>query len=190
MSCSTGVSKFSCEFSNVSNLIPVFLHTSFCSLWESLLTWWVSFHGHDRLPYALSAYLCDLTPTVSCISHLFQSELLRRCPGSIGPTLLCPWLLRCTINIGRWWRRAAGLSFGATCGARHILWWLGEVHRLALSVGSRCQWRWYTGVRLLTCRRDGRRWLQARQLSGRRVVRVMLRGRCDGRRFQAALGRW
>jgi hypothetical protein len=188
MSCLTGISNLSCEFSNVSNLIPVLLHTSFCSLRKRLYTWCVSFHGHGRLPHALSAYLCDLTPTVSCISHLFQTELFRRGPWSIGPTLLCPGFLRCTIDIGRWWRRAAGLSFTATCGARHILWSLGEVHRLALSVGSRCQWWWYTGVRLLTCRRDGRRWLQARQLSSRRVVRVMLRSRCDGRRFQAALG--
>ena len=134
-------------------------------------------------------YLCNLTPAVPRISHLFQPQLLSRRPWCVCPALLGLGLLRWSINFSRLGRRTACLRLGATSGACHVFWWLVQGHRLALPVRSGCQWWESTGVRLLTCRGDGRRWLQTWQLSGGRVVRVMLRSRCDGRRVQAAFGR-
>jgi hypothetical protein len=131
-------------------------------------------------------YLCDLTPTVSRVSHLLQPQFLGRRPRCVCAALLELRLLRRGVDIRSRRDRTACLRLGRLVGARHCFWRLVQGHRFALAVRGR---RLRTAWRLLTCRDDWRRWLQAWRLSFCRILRSMRWRRSNRYRLQAASGR-
>lgn len=70
-------------------LVPMLLDTTLRPSWESLFGT-VSMNVDVALQFShksASSYLCDLSPTLACISHLLEAKLLRGRPRRIRATL-------------------------------------------------------------------------------------------------------
>ena len=78
------------DWSHVTHLVPMLLHTSFRTVWKCLTT--------PRQPPSThitwDLYFCYLTPTVPCIPHRLKALLFCGTPWRVGPALFRGWSLR------------------------------------------------------------------------------------------------